>query len=328
MRGIEEIEALVSVAQLLSESTASDFSLCTREVGGWTLRPELAFYGCPFCRGERRGPVASGLNSHAVLYRCVRCLECNLIYPWPRLTREALEERANSPWLNRYLERELRDTPYWPEFIPFPLKIFRQLAQARVLEVGPGPGQLLDYLKKIGGDPLGVELNRVAIEQIRSRGLPVIEASFDERLVGHPELSREFDAVVFLESVYHLFDLREALGMACRLLKKRGWLILTAFDVDTLPIRYFNEASVGINGLSIPINGSARTYCRLVARMGFDVQQVIRSPGQPLDYLGFTLGSMPNPWIRLGMKILNKGLSEMLRFFRQSRNFVLVAKKR
>ncbi|GEM_PF-4863773 len=52
MTGIEEIEAPPSIAQYLSESAASDLSLSTWNDRQWVLRPEVAFYGCPFCQGE------------------------------------------------------------------------------------------------------------------------------------------------------------------------------------------------------------------------------------------------------------------------------------
>jgi SAM-dependent methyltransferase len=304
------------VSEYLQDKATSDEALGTIESGQWVLHPELAYYGCPFCHGQERRPHRPGFGTPGRAYTYVRCRSCEIVYPWPRLTRDALIARGNAPWLNRYLEQTFAGTPYWPDFVPFPEPRLRRLAGCKVLEVGPGPGQVLDYLRQIGAEAIGVELNAVAAARCRGRGLRVLEASFDRHLLDRPEIGRGFDAVVFLESVYHLFDLEEALRVAHQLLRRGGQLILKTFDVDSLAMRHFPRASLGIDGLSIPTNASARTYRALLTQVGFTVTTIVPCPGQPLDYVGRT------GWL------LNRIVDRLLRVLRQSRNVVLFAQKR
>lgn len=99
-----------SVKQYLYERAEAERALCTVDGDRLVLRPEIAFYGCPFCQGSNRSPIVSGLGASALAYTYVRCAECDIVYPWPRLTRKALTERVNAPWLNHYLERTFEET--------------------------------------------------------------------------------------------------------------------------------------------------------------------------------------------------------------------------
>ncbi len=318
----------MSVKQYLYERAEAERGLCILDGDGLALRPELAFYGCPFCQGSNRQPFASGLGASALAYIYVCCADCDVVYPWPRLTRKALTERINAPWLNRYLERTFEGTRYWPDYAPFPAHEFRGLAARKVLEVGPGPGQFLDYLRRIGADAVGVEPNAVAARQCEKRGLRVIQEPFEESILDRPEVAGEFDAVVFLESIYHLFDLREAFSLAHRLLRNGGQLVIKAFDVDSFPIRYFRAASAGIDGLSIPINASARTYAKLAGRCGFHVRRIYPCGGGFFSYLGLEWEAVGTARGRLGLRALERAGSLILRALGQSRNFVLFAEKR
>lgn len=197
-----------------------------------------------------------------------------------------------------------------------------------MLEVGCGPGQFLDYLRQIGVDAVGVEPNAVAARQCEKRGLRVIYEPFEESIVDRPEVTGECDAVVFLESIYHLFDLREAFSLAHRLLRNGGYLIIKAFDVDSLPIRWFRTASAGIDGLSIPVNASARTYAQLARRSGFEVRRIYRCGGGFFSYLGLEWGAVSTTGARVALRALERAAGLILRTLGQSRNFVLFAEKR
>ncbi len=311
----------------LNEKAIADTELCLFDETGKALRPDLAYYGCPSCGQQERKEVRTALGSRAAAYRYVRCIRCRFVYPWPRLSREALLAWGNGSWLNQHLERSLKEVRYWPDYIPFPEPEFRRLAGRKVLEVGPGLGQFLDYLRHLGCEAIGVELNVVAAHVCRARGLAVIEGPFEEELLKRHPLPSDFDAVVFLESIYHLFDLKEALNVATRLLRPGGQLIVKAFDVDSIPIRFFPRISLGIDGLSIPINGSAKTYGRAVSQAGFRVRRVARCPGQPLQYLGLSKSTFDGTIGPLLWRVGNRLLNETLAFSRQSRNFVLFAEK-
>jgi SAM-dependent methyltransferase len=317
------------VRQYFYERAEAERGLCSFVEGRLMLRPDITHYGCPYCQGQKHRPYTSALKSSTLACEYVRCQECGVVYPWPRLTREALNDRVNAAWLNRYLARSFENTRYWPDYRPVPERPFRRLADRRVLEVGPGPGVFLDYLKHIGADALGVEPNLIAARQCEKRGLRVINGTFDEKsLSEHDGIEREaFDAVVFLESIYHLFDLRAGLVFAHSLIRPGGLLILKAFDLDSLPVRCFPEASTGIDGLSIPTNASAQTYASLVEQCGFKIRQMCRLPGNPLGDLGLDRSQVAGVWWQRGLQAVDRLIDVVLRATGQTRNFILFAEK-
>lgn len=310
------------------ERAEAQYRLCDVTGDELVLRSDVACYGCPFCRGTRYTPYPSGLSPYAMGYTYVQCHDCLVVYPWPRLTREALAAQINAPWVNRYLERALNETRYWPDYVPFPERAFRRLSGQRILDVGCGAGQFLDYLRHIGASGLGVEPNAVAVAHCRQRGLPVIQASFDEQLLDHPGLQDGVDGIVFMESICMLFDLREGLQLAHRLLRTGGALIIKIFDVESLPLRYFQGASGGgLDGLRVPVSGSARIYSRLLSQVGFKVRRVDRCHGDPLVYVGFAPEAVQGVGMHITVKLLRRVGDLALRALKQSRNFVLWAEK-
>lgn len=141
--------------QYLDERAAAERRLCVTRRARLALRDEAAFYGCPFCRGQyhRRNLAAFGWKAQGYLY--VRCRNCNVVYPWPRLTREALATRVNAPWVNRYLERNLErafeTTVYWPSYVPFPEVEFKNFTGSESLRSARDPGSVGVSIGRIFG---------------------------------------------------------------------------------------------------------------------------------------------------------------------------------
>lgn len=317
------------VDRYLIERDRADRDLCSESTDGFTLRPELSFYGCPYCHRIEWDPDDSALSSHAVTHRYVRCRFCGLVYPWPRLNRKSLAERVNAPWLNAYLKKTFETFTDNPSYLPFPRGEFQRLAGQRVLEIGPGSGQLLGYLTRLGADVVGIEPNQASFEYCASRGFSVIGAPFDEEIANRSELKGSFDAVVFMESLYHLFDLADGLKTTHRLLRGTGSrLILSSFDVDSFPMRCLAPSSVGVNGLSIPIFGSPSIFSPMLEASGFRVIKVYRCPGNMLGNFGLDIRWVTSPLAAFFLNGLGRATGNFLRFFKQSRNFVLVAEKK
>ncbi len=284
------------VDRYLIERNRADRDLCSESAEGLVLRPELAFFGCPYCHGTERESFNSALSSHAVTHDFVRCRFCGLVYPWPRLNQKALAERVNAPWLNAYLKKTFETLLDNSSFCPFPQGEFQRLASQRVLEIGPGSGQLLGYLKRLGSDVVGIEPNRASFEYCANRGFQVINVPFDAEAVKRPELKGGFDAVVFMESLYHLFDLAEGLSSAHRLLRGTGSrLILRSIDVDSFPMKCLAPSSAGVDGLSIPVYGTSSVFSALLEASGFRVIKVYRCPANLLGDFGLDIRWVTSP---------------------------------
>ncbi len=307
------------MARSLSE-VRRDLTLahCDERSGHLAIKPEFQYQGCPYCDVVKCHPhTNTKLSKHL---SCVRCDVCGLVYPLPRLNQRALDERVDAPALNEYLEASLGGTDAiqcqdWAEIRWLARRC--GLARApgfRALEVGCGSGGFLKGLVEAGFDAVGVEPNTALAAFCRRHGLRVVRDFFRP---GVP-LEKGFDLIVFRESLYHFFSVREALAAARELLREGGWLHVKAFNVDSFAIRCFARASGGINGLDIPANASPHSLEWILRDSGFQPLHTRYLPDNVTAYMGLA-GPLPG---------FNRAVSYLIRALRASRNFAMLSRKR
>lgn len=105
-----------------------------------------------------------------------------------------------------------------------------------VLEYGPGSGQLLLMLARMGIQANGVDIDRTALDGIRRQadilGLPV---NLECGRFGAGFQGERFDAILFFEAFHHALDFQELLQTLRQRLKPGGRLILCGEPiVDTV----------------------------------------------------------------------------------------------
>lgn len=92
----------------------------------------------------------------------------------------------------------------------------------RVLDIGCNNGEFMNLLKtKKKCKVWGVDLSSVALEEARTRGLNVEQASAEKL----PFKDRSFDVVVLMEVIAHVLNPDKALQEARRVLRKGGFLL-------------------------------------------------------------------------------------------------------
>jgi SAM-dependent methyltransferase len=105
---------------------------------------------------------------------------------------------------------------------------------ARVLEYGPGSGQLLLMLARVGAQSFGVDIDPQAVanleRQAAAMGLDVRaeQAAFGEGFAGET-----FDRIVFFEAFHHAFDFDALLVRLRERLRPGGRLVLCGEPVVT-----------------------------------------------------------------------------------------------
>jgi SAM-dependent methyltransferase len=111
--------------------------------------------------------------------------------------------------------------------------IGRHVPAGRLLDVGCGPGLLLDEARARGYDTVGLELSRDAAAHARDAlGLDVRELPLEE--FDEPEA---FDAVVLADVIEHLEDPVEGIERCARLLRPGGALCIVTPDPSSLAAR-------------------------------------------------------------------------------------------
>jgi SAM-dependent methyltransferase len=96
-------------------------------------------------------------------------------------------------------------------------------ARPRLLDLGCGPGNLLDALVRFG-QPIGSDFSHDALRFCRERGYRrLVRADFHTL----PLTSDSFDLITCLDVLEHLEDDRRAVGELARILRPRGLLVMT-----------------------------------------------------------------------------------------------------
>jgi len=99
----------------------------------------------------------------------------------------------------------------------------------RLLDVGCGNGQFLDFARRAGWAVTGVDLDEKAVEAARSRGLDVRHGGI-EVLEG----VEQFDGITMGHVIEHVYDPRGLLAKVFALLKPGGWVWIDTPNLDSL----------------------------------------------------------------------------------------------
>ena len=199
---------------------------------------------CPLCGADRlalrfraRGPAGPG---DALAYRCTSfahrrhgpiwgCLDCGLLFQWPRPDPAALA-RAYA---------EVVDPLYMAEqdnrLLTF-RRVLRHLGPGqgrRLLDVGAYCGYFLEAAREGGFRAEGLELSHWAAGHARARGFEVYAETLEERA----RSGERYHVVTMWDVVEHFADPRAELAAAGRLLRPGGRLWLSTIDAGSLLAR-------------------------------------------------------------------------------------------
>lgn len=173
--------------------------------------------------------------------KVVRCLICGLVYAIPGPSLPAIlhdYETMQDPEYVREEEGRREQARIVLE------RLGRYKNGGLLLDIGCGPGFLLDEARKKGWEVEGLDLSEWAARQARERfGIEVRQGTLEESTF--PE--RRFDAVVMNDVIEHLADPKAALRRIRRILKNDGVLYLSTPDIDSVLSRVLGGRWWGIN---------------------------------------------------------------------------------
>jgi SAM-dependent methyltransferase len=248
---------------------------------------------CPACgsvqsvSGERSVVEVGGERQQYVVFRCTDC------------GTEFAEPRRPAPpeWYERV------EYYGWRWEFDVAIQVLEQRGWSRVLEVGCGEGVLLDKLKS-QGEVWGVDINRAAVLRARERGIHAFCGSLEDFVV-IAHRSVQFDAVLFFHLLEHLGDPLLFLQDCRRILRPRGWILLSIPNERRFTLRLGHEWWDGPpHHLS---RFSRRGLFILLGRAGF---RVVATRDQPNDV-------SPRLWASLlAERVLSIASGRHVRFWR------------
>ena len=199
---------------------------------------------CSLCGADRlslRFPARGGAGAaEPSAYRCTSfahkshgpiwaCLDCGLLFQWPRPDPAALARIYGEVVDPLYMaERENRILTF--------RRVVRRLdagAGRRLLDVGACCGYFLEVARQAGFQAEGLELSRWAAQHARAVGLEVRMETLAERAAS----GERYQLITMWDVMEHFADPRAELQAAFRLLEPRGRLWLSTIDAGSLTAR-------------------------------------------------------------------------------------------
>ena len=233
----------------------------------------------------------------------VRCPSCGLVFVSPRLRPEALQrlyddvgyfeggvygnavdsgaaeggagDAAQEP--GRFDPAMLLQRTWTAGRLALLDRVRGRAAGGRLLEVGAGYGLFLDAARRAGWATSGVELSRTGAEHaVGTLGLDV----FCGQLADAP-LTPGFDVVCAWDTVEHVPDPLDFWRTARSLVAEDGVVLFSTPYVSSLPARLLGTRWWTLKPAEHIWHFTPRTHAMVLARAGFALTQVVRSPLAP-----------------------------------------------
>ena len=161
-----------------------------------------------------------------------------------------------------------------------------QTVPGRLLEVGCGNGKRLARMRALGWDVTGQEIDPVASEYVRKKGIPVHLGPLETM-----ETAGGFDVVILSHVIEHVHDPVALLMMCYRQLKENGLLVLLTPNAASYGHRKFGAAWRGLESPRHIHLFTCKTLIRLAQKSGFSHQH---SWTTPIGAYGIGQGSSPS----------------------------------
>lgn len=147
---------------------------------------------------------------------------------------------------------------------------------ARLLDVGCGNGDYLDFARAVGWSVVGVDFDPKAVSKARSRGLNVHDGSVEDLL---SENRGTFDAITLSHVIEHVHDPKRLLGNCYDLLKPDGLLWIETPNIDSYGHRIYGRNWRGLEPPRHLALFTSNSLADLLGRAGFD--RVSLKPWRP-----------------------------------------------
>lgn len=185
--------------------------------------------GCPCGSSAPLGEVF-----HTASRRYVRCPACDLVFLYPRQSREAVEGYFREGYDGDYgaVEASEDRLPVFQSVLEYLLNY--RSAPGAVLDVGCGDGEFLGLCRQAGWTCSGIELSQQAAARAARKGVTMLPSHVLDR----GEESGRFDAVTMINVLETVAEPLVMLQQAAKLLRPGGVVIVRATNGSFhLPMR-------------------------------------------------------------------------------------------
>ncbi|MFC1578164.1 class I SAM-dependent methyltransferase [Thermodesulfobacteriota bacterium] len=267
--------------------------------------PKLENIRCPLCDSDNHRNVNK--SEDYLLTReefvVVQCLDCGLFFTNPRVKEENISQyyfSDYSPYKDVKEPQYFLGVKKWiaRRFGNIHLEILDtlQFSGARtVLEIGPGSGSLLIFLKQHGFKVVGVEIDRDCVNRIRKENI----TCYHGRLENVYEQLKNFDAVIMCHILEHIYHPQETLKTISNILSENGVVYISIPNIGSVEARLFGRHWRGLELPRHVIHYDRKTISALLSQNGFKIVRIKNQifPSSIIESIGhkfFKNGRMSN----------------------------------
>lgn len=241
---------------------------------GWMVEQTA----CPLCNSTKARETPYAQPPFAVKV----CADCSLYYLSPRLTPQDAQRLYQSDTyfaggknsVSGYDDYQVQEDSLRATFRMLLQRLERQgVCGGALLEVGCGPGYLLDEARTHFADRAGVELSPATAEEARQRSGARIELDLEDF-----DAVPSFDCIIATHVIEHIYDPVPFVRNMARRLKPGGSLILAAPDMGSIFRHLMGRRWPSFKYPEHVSFFDARTLPELFVRAGLEVAEPVPYP--------------------------------------------------
>jgi len=229
---------------------------------------------CPVCE-SRKNLTKKDSYPQGSVYECTTCYVGLFDGGLPIYSGADIEEKNYIKFLKRFI-------------LTYEFRYLRKMKPMRILEVGSGSGELALLLSKFGHYVTCNDIDKKSLARIsRRQKLKTLYGSIEKLSI--PSFS--FDAIILRHTFEHMDNPKKIIQSIRRILTKRGVIIITLPNYDSLCRKIIGK---GWSGFSIPSHRYFWTIPGLSAflrKNGFKIvkkKTLFSHYGLPLNLLSLT----------------------------------------
>jgi len=210
---------------------------------------DLEYTCCPVCDS---GKYRRFIKSKDFLFSrkefiITKCESCGALFTNPRVKKNRISQYYFPEYFRHICTEQFENlkkarficSGFFGNHYTRLLQTLRSIKAKKVLEIGPGNGDLLFFLKNRGFEVTGIEIDNNCVNHIRGKNITCYLGDLEENA---PELGNEkFDAIIMCQVFEHLYGPNKALKIICNLLREKGIIYLTVPDSGSLEAKLFGK---------------------------------------------------------------------------------------
>lgn len=258
---------------------------------------ELETVNCPVCNSRDWVEVYFSKDYLFTQdqFTVVCCTSCALLYTNPRVPEDKIEnyyfnnyfsyQKKDSGGILKKIKQKINNNSR--DFRQSLLKSLKSTSARNILEIGPGNGELLFFLKEQGFCVTGIELYKECVDKIKENNISCYLGDLDD---AYDKISaKKYDAIIYHHVFEHLYNPISSLEKVYNLLRENGRLYIALPNNRSLEAKIFGKYWKGLDLPRHIVHYDSKSIVKILDSMGFRVEKINAGifPSSFIESIGF-----------------------------------------